>query len=263
MTDRLSLRGRVALVTGGSRGIGRAISLALADAGAAVAVNYRRDEAAAREVVERIAADGGVAAAYPASISDVAAIEALVPAVANELGLIDLLVSNAGIASRGQSLFDSEPGELARLMGVNVYGPHRLVQLVLPDMREQARGDIVFISSSITRHCPRGSGPYTIAKTAMEAMAFTLAKEERAHGVRVNVVAPGLVATEMGARLVRGGADMDIADLDAVYPFGRVSRPDDIAGAVLFLVSGLASYVSGQRLAVDGCIENEAAFKSS
>lgn len=263
MTDHLSLHGRVALVTGGSRGIGRAIALALAEAGAAVAVNYRRDRDAAEDLVKAITAEGGVAGAYQASVSEPAELEAMVPAITADLGPVDILISNAGIASRGRSVFDTDPAEMARLMAVNVYGPHRLIQLVLPGMRRQDRGDIVVISSAITRYCPPNSAPYSMAKTALEAMAFTLAKEEREHGIHVNIVAPGLVNTEMGARLVRGAADMDIADLDSSYPFGRVSQPEDVAGTVLFLVSRLAGYVSGQRLAVDGCVETGAAFKSS
>ena len=255
--EGIDLSGRVALVTGGGRGIGRAVALALGRAGAAVAVNYRRDEDAAAQVVKDITAAGGTAGAYPASVGDLDALDGLVAAVAADLGPIDILVNNAGMASRGQSVVDSDPAELPRLMAVNALGPHRLAQLVLPAMRTRPRGDIVFISSADVTRLSANGAPYNMGKAAMEALAFTLAKEERPHGVHVNVVAPGLVATDMGERLVAAKVGTTIGDLDSRYPFGRVCTPDDVAGAVLFLVSGLAGYVTGQRIGVDGGLDHD------
>ncbi len=120
-------------------------------------------------------------------------------------------------------------------------------------MRERPRGDIVMVSSAATIAYAANGGPYNMGKAALEALAFTLAKEERRHGVRVNVVAPGLVVTEMGRRLVRAGRGVeDIHELDRHMPFGRVCRPEDVAGVVRFLVSERAGYVTGQRIYVDG-----------
>ena len=272
--ETIDLTGRVALVTGGGRGIGRAVALALGRAGAAVAVNYRRDEDAAAQVVKDITAAGGTAGAYPASVGDLDALDGLVAAVGADLGPIDILVNNAGMASRGQSVVDTDPAELPRLMAVdqtayatskarhramavNALGPHRLAQLVLPAMRTRPRGDIVFISSADVTRLSANGAPYNMGKAAMEALAFTLAKEERPHGVHVNVVAPGLVATDMGERLVAAKVGTTIGDLDSRYPFGRVCTPDDVAGAVLFLVSGLAGYVTGQRIGVDGGLDHD------
>ena len=161
------------------------------------------------------------------------------------------------MASRGQSVVDTDPAELPRLMAVNALGPHRLAQLVLPAMRTRPRGDIVFISSADVTRLSANGAPYNMGKAAMEALAFTLAKEERPHGVHVNVVAPGLVATDMGERLVAAKVGTTIGDLDSRYPFGRVCTPDDVAGAVLFLVSGLAGYVTGQRIGVDGGLDHD------
>jgi 3-oxoacyl-[acyl-carrier protein] reductase len=242
----------VALVTGGGRGIGRAICLGLAADGAQVALTYRRDADAAREVVAAIEAAGGRAVSYAASVEALEDDERVVGTVTTDLGPVDLLVNNAGIASRGRNVADTDPEEPGRLLAAHAVGPHHLCRLVLPGMRTRPRGDIVFISSVATDHLAAGGGPYNMAKAAMEALAMTLAKEEREHGVHVNVVAPGLVETEMGRRLVRAGGVEDISALHRHMPFGRVCQPDDVAAVVRFLVSDAAGYVSGVRIRVDG-----------
>ena len=251
-----ALDGRVALVTGGGRGIGRAISERLAAAGATVAVNYRRDREAADETVAAIAAAGGSAAAYQASIDDAEADAAMVEAVVNDHGYVDLLVLNAGIASRGRSVVDTDPAEMERVVATHAFGAHHLSRLVLPSMRTRPRGDIVMISSVATNSMSANGAPYNMGKAALEALAFTLAKEERQHGVHVNVVAPGLVETDMGVRLARaitGNREMDdLRALDAGSPFGRVCQPDDVSAVVLFLCSDDAGYLTGQRIEVDG-----------
>ena len=250
------LNGRVAIVTGGGRGIGRGISELLAAHGATVAVNYRKDAEAAAETVAAIEAAGGAAKAYPGSVDDDADCAALVAAVVADFGGIDILVCNAGIASRGRSVADTEPEELTRVMATHALGPHHLSREALPSMRTRGRGDIVMISSVATSHMAPNGAPYNMGKAAMEALAFTLAKEERPHGIHVNVVAPGLVETDMGLRLARaisGQRDMpDLRSMDAASPFGRVCQPADIANVVLWLCSEGAGYVTGQRIEVDG-----------
>jgi 3-oxoacyl-[acyl-carrier protein] reductase len=248
----VGLEGRVALVTGGGRGIGRAISLALAEDGADVAVNYHRDAEAAEATVAEIHAKGCRAGAYRASVSDVGQVRAMVDAVLADLGPVDILVSNAGIASRGLPVAETDPAELERVVATHALGAHHVCQAVLPAMRSRPRGDVVVISSVATRFLGANGAPYNMAKAALEAFAYTLAKEEAAHGIRVNVVAPGLVETEMGRRLVRALGVDDIRRLDARMPFGRVCRPEDVAGVVRFLVSDAAGYVTGQWIAVDG-----------
>jgi 3-oxoacyl-[acyl-carrier protein] reductase len=244
---------RVALVSGGSRGIGRAIALGLAADGMDVAVNYRRDAEAAAATVADIEALGRRAIAYQASVDDAEADRAMVEAVLEDLGGIDVLVNNAGLASRGHKVTDTDPDEVQRLLATHAIGAHHLCRLAVPSMRERGGGSVVMISSTATRNWASHHGPYTMAKVALEALALTLAKEEVRHGIRVNIVAPGLVDTDMGKRLVKGAMGVeDIRTLDATMPLGHVCRPEDVADVVRFLASDAARYVTGQRVFVDG-----------
>lgn len=249
----MSLAGRVALVTGGGRGIGRAISLTLARDGASVAVNYRRDLEAATGTVAAIAATGGRAKAYAASVDSLEQDQAMVEAVLADFGHIDILINNAGIASRGQSVADTDPAEMERVVRTHAFGPHYLCKLVVPSMRTRPRGDIIMISSVATNLMSGNGGPYNMGKAAMEALALTLSKEERHNNIHVNIVAPGLVETDMGVRLARATRGVgDIHELDASAPFGRVCQPQDVADVVSYFVSEQAAYLTGQRVGVDG-----------
>lgn len=232
--------------------MGHAISLALAEEGADVAVNYRKDVESAEATVARLESLGRRAVAVQASVDDPDADAAMVERVVDELGSISILVNNAGLASRGNAVADTDPTEVDRLLATHAVGPHHLCRLVLPHMRPSDRGDIVFISSVATDHNAANGAPYNMAKSAMESLASTLAKEEQRNGIRVNVVAPGLVETEMGRRLVRAGGVDDINKLHEHYPFGRVCQPEDVADVVRFLVGDGGSYVSGVRIRVDG-----------
>jgi NAD(P)-dependent dehydrogenase (short-subunit alcohol dehydrogenase family) len=253
------LDGRVGLVTGGGRGIGRGICELLAAEGATVAVNYRKDVDAAEDAVAAINAGGGHAKAYAASIDDPEQDAAMVDAVVADFGFVDLLVCNAGIASRGNNVIDTDPGELQRVLATHAIGAHHLCRLVLPSMRTRPRGDIVMISSVATSYYQGGGAPYNMAKAALEALAFTLAKEEMRHGIHVNVVAPGLVESEMGRRLAKAtGGVTDLRDIDRRAPFGRVCQPVDVARVVLWLTSEGAGYVTGQRVECDGGVPNPA-----
>ena len=248
----ISLKGRVALVTGGSRGIGRAIARSLAEAGADVAVNYRRDEGAAKETVAAIEKMGRKAKAYSASVENWDEDVAMVADVLKDFGSIGILVNNAGIASRGNSVADTDPAELERVIRVHAFGPHYLSKLVIPHMRKEKRGDIVMISSNATKHNAPNGAPYSMGKAAMDALARTIAKEERGNGIRCNIVGPSLTVTEMGIRLTKARTGGDIHKLDAASPFGRVSVPEDVANVVTFLVSDANPYANGQKIYIDG-----------
>jgi 3-oxoacyl-[acyl-carrier protein] reductase len=249
----MGLEGRVALVTGGGRGIGRAVSLALAEDGADVAINYRRDEQAAADTVADIEKLGRRSASYRASVDSWDEDEAMVAAVLSDFGGVDVLVNNAGIASRGHSVVDTDPAEFERVWRTHAFGAFALSKLVLPSMRERHRGDIVMVSSAATVHMAGHSSPYNVAKAGLEALARTLAKEERRNNIHVNVVAPGLVETEMGRRLVKGAMGVeDITTLHAGSPFGHVCTPEEVADVVRFLVSDAGGYLTDQKLTIDG-----------
>ncbi|MFN8040398.1 MAG: SDR family oxidoreductase [Acidimicrobiales bacterium] len=248
-----SSTGRVALVTGGGRGIGRAISLGLADDGFDVAIGYRRDAAAAAEVVAAIAGKGRAASAYPADLADTAAVEQLVASAAADFGRLDVVVANGGIASRGHSVADTDPAELERVLRVHALGAHALCRAAVPHLRQHDRSDVILISSVATLTHAANGAPYTMAKAALEALGLTLAKEELRHGMRVNIVAPGLVDTQMGQRLMQAVAGIDdLRTLDPAMPFGHVCTPDDVANVVRWLVGDANTYVTGQKVNVDG-----------
>ena len=252
-SNELPLQGRVALVTGGGRDIGRAISLGLAADGADVAVNYRKDRDSADATVADIKALGRRALAYQASIDLLEDDQRLAAEVIADFGAIDILVNNGGIASRGNSVADTDPAELERVLRTHALGPHHLCQAVLPSMRTRDRGDIIFISSVATLTHAANGGPYNMGKAAMDALALTLAKEELRHDIHVNIVAPGLVDTSMGQKLMKAVAGVDdLRTLDAAMPFGRVCQPDNVSDVVRWFVSPAAAYVTGQRVNVDG-----------
>ena len=249
----MGLEGRVALITGGGRGIGRGIAECLARDGADIAVNFRRDEASAVEMAHAARALGRRAGHYQADVADWTACEAMVAQVLKDFGKIDILVNNAGIASRGQSVTVTDPAEMERVVRTHAFSAFYLSKLVVPQMRALGRGDVVMISSSATKSLGANGSPYNMGKAALEALAKTLAKEERVNNIRVNVVAPGLVETEMGKRLARATRGVaDIRDLIPTSPFGLVCQPEDIGNAVAFLVSEQGRYITHEVLYVDG-----------
>lgn len=175
----------------------------------------------------------------------------MVEQVVADMGRLDVLVCNAGIASRGRTVVDTDPAEPARVIGVHAIGAHHLTALALPHLRQHERSDVVLISSTAATRPSPGGAPYMMAKVALEALGRTLALEEAANGVRVNIVAPGLTVTEMGDRLARAVSGVSgAADLDGTTPFGRVTRPQDVAAVVAFLVSADGAMITGQRIEV-------------
>lgn len=244
---------RRALVTGGGRGIGRGIALRLGSRNVSVALTFRRDRDAADKVVIGLREQGMDAVALELDLADPAAFERVVDDAASALGGLDILVNNAGSASSGRHVRDTDVAELVKVLNVHAVGPHQLCRAALPYLRQHARSDIVFVSSIASRSTMAGGAPYSMGKAAVEALASTLAREERGNGVHVNVVAPGLVNTDMGRRLVRAtlGSD-DITELDQSSPFGRTCTPEDVAGVVSFLLSTDASYLTDQRIVIDG-----------
>jgi 3-oxoacyl-[acyl-carrier protein] reductase len=236
------LKNRVALVTGGSRGIGEAIAIALAKAGAAVAVNYRERSQEAAAVVENIQRNGGRAAAIAADVSLAGAVRGMISDVESRLGPIDILVNNAGIAvMRGLDEITEE--DFDRTVAVNLKSAFLCTQGVLAGMRGRRWGRIVNISSIAARGAGSISVAYNASKAGLEGLTRGYASRLAPEGVTVNAVAPGLIDTEMGKPLIEAG-------VIARIPVGRSGTGEEIAQAVMLLVRD--GYITGQTLAVNG-----------
>ena len=249
----MNLQGQVAIVTGGSRGIGKGCALALAEAGADIAIAFRRDEDAARQTETEITAMGRRCLAYKADVTNQEHVKAMVEKALETFGRIDILVNNAGGPSTGRWLFHTEPSEMQYQINTHIMGPFYFTKAVLPTMRQQKKGNIIFISSVETKMFPAGHIPYAVGKSGVEAMGRCLALEERDYGIRVNVVGPGVIETDMSRRVAKAlKGTSNVADLFEKWPFGRPGKPSDIANLIVFLVSDKASYISGQVIFVDG-----------
>jgi 3-oxoacyl-[acyl-carrier protein] reductase len=235
-----ALKGRVALVTGGSRGIGRAIAISLAEAGAAVAVNYLSKAAEAKAVVEAIHKLGGRTISVGADVSLAAAVKGMVAGVERELGPIDILINNAGIAIN-RPVDELTEEDFDRTMAVNLKSVFLCTQAVLPGMRKRRWGRIVNISSGAARGAG-GVGPhYNASKDGMEGMTRGYAARLVKDGITVNAVAPSLIETDMVTA---------VASSAARIPLGRFGKPEECAKIVMMLLDN--EYMTGQTVALSG-----------
>jgi 3-oxoacyl-[acyl-carrier protein] reductase len=243
----IDLAGRVALVTGASRGIGRAIATRLAAQGATVIAAARGENAAA--TVDAITASGGKAELASVDVGDTAAIDALVTGSLARHGRIDILVNNAGIA-RDQLMLRMKRDDWDQVIATNLTAAFALTQAVLKPMIRQKGGRIVCISSVVGQSGNAGQANYAASKAGLIGFAKAVAQEVASRNITVNVVAPGLIDTDM----TRGITDSAREEWAAKIPLRRLGSPDDIAGAVCFLASDEAAYITGQVLAVNGGI---------
>jgi len=239
------LTGKVAIVTGASRGIGRAIAEQLASAGASVVCVARSDNAAA--TAEAIRAAGGEAEAHGVDVTDAAAVEALIASVVEKHGRIDILVNNAGIA-RDQLMLRMKRADWDEVIATNLTASFTWCQAVLKPMIRQRAGRIVAISSVVGQSGNAGQANYAASKAGLIGFCKALAREVASRNVTVNVVAPGLIGTDM-TKAITDNAKSDWA---SQIPMGRMGTPEEVATAVRFLASDEASYITGQVLAVNG-----------
>lgn len=243
----MKLEGKKALVTGASRGIGRAIALALAAEGADVAVNYAGSEAAAKEVAAEIEAMGRKAFVIQADISSNAAATEMIDKVVAEFGRIDILVNNAGITRDGL-LMRMKEEDWDAVLTTNLKGVFNCTKASIKYMMKQRAGHIVSISSVVGLMGNAGQANYAAAKAGVIGFTKAVAKEVAARGITVNAVAPGFIQTDMTKVL----SEKVVEGMKASIPLARLGDPEDIAKAVVFLASDDASYITGQTLNVDG-----------
>jgi 3-oxoacyl-[acyl-carrier protein] reductase len=241
------LDGKVAIVTGGSRGIGRAISLTLAKAGAHVVVNFAGNEAAASDTLRAIEADGGHGELRQFSVADDDAVTAAFKAVTDAHKRLDILVNNAGIAL-DQLLLRIKQDEIDRTFATNLGGAIYCAKAAVRTMMRAKTGRIINLSSVVGESGNPGQAVYAASKAGLLGLTKSLAREYASRGITVNAVAPGFIDTDMTTSLPEAAQKGIIEQT----PLGRVGRPEEVAAAVLFLASDEASYITGQTLRVNG-----------
>ena len=241
------LAGKRALVTGGSRGIGKAVSLLLAEAGAAVAVNFQHSAEAADEVCRMARGLGVDARCYQANVACEEDALAMMDAVDKDFGAVDILVNNAGI-TRDKSFLKMTRGMWDEVLGVNLNGVFNVTRRALPAMVESGWGRVINMTSIVGQTGNFGQANYAVTKGGLIAFTMTLAREVARKGVTVNAVAPGFIETDMTKDL----SEAALAVVTSMTPLARLGKPEEVAAAVLFLASPQASYITGQVIPVNG-----------
>jgi NAD(P)-dependent dehydrogenase (short-subunit alcohol dehydrogenase family) len=243
------LDGKVAIVTGASKGIGEAIARGLAQAGAKVMVSSRKQEAVNR-VAQEIQEAGGEAMAQQAHMGDPDQVAALVSRTVEKWGRLDIAVNNAGTNPHFGPLLTADEGQLEKILDVNLKGYFRLCKQVVPPMEDQGGGKIINITSVVGIRPGPGMGAYSISKAGVIMLTKVLASELGASNIQVNAIAPGLIKTKF-SQVLWQNEDL-LRHQESVTPLGRIGMPEDVVGAALFLASSASDWVTGTVLLVDG-----------
>jgi 3-oxoacyl-[acyl-carrier protein] reductase len=241
------LDGKVAIVTGGSRGIGRAVALKLASAGAKIVINYAGNLNAAQETKAMIEEKGGSALMIQADVSDMAAVDAMIKNALDTFGHIDILVNNAGI-TRDNLLMRMKEEDWDAVINTNLKGIFTCTKAVSRIMMKQKSGKIINMTSVVGIIGNAGQANYAAAKAGVIGFTKSMAKELASRNITVNAIAPGFIATDM----TQGLTEQVKADLATKIPLNRLGTPEDVAAAVVFLATDSANYITGQTLNVDG-----------
>jgi len=241
------LTGKVALVTGGSRGIGRAASVALAKRGAHVVINYVSNEGAARAVAEQIQAEGGKAELVQFDVGNSEAAEKSIAEVAKRLGRLDVLVCSAGISIDGL-LLRLKDEDFDRILSINVKGSVACARAATKVMMRARTGRVIFLSSVVGEMGNAGQTAYAASKAALLGVTKSMARELASRSITVNAITPGFIDTDMTGALT----DDQKTAINSAIPLGRTGKPEEIAAAVVYLASDEAAYITGQALRVNG-----------
>lgn len=242
------LEGKRALVTGGSRGIGRAIAIAFAEAGADVAIGYRRDVDAAAATLKEVEAHGRRGIAHAADVRDGEAVAALVEAARAAFGGLDIVVANAGVPTRFEPLQKVDPGYWKRVIDIDLNGVFHTLHAALPILRAQESGVILTVSSVAADIFGPFGGPYVAAKAAVNALTKVVARENAPKNVRANVIAPGLIATELADGMVAFHGDEIVKSI----PLQRMGTAEEVAQMAVYLASEDAAWITGKVFRIDG-----------
>ena len=244
---KIDLSEKIALVTGGGRGIGRACCAALAEAGASVAVNYSRSVEAAEEVKQEIESAGGKALTYQADVSSYEEVTAMFDKVKEDFGTLDILVNNAGVIQDGL-LLTMKPAGWRKVIGVSLDGAFHCTKAAGEIMLRKRSGKVISISSVMGVSGGAGQTNYASAKAGIIAFMRACAAEMGKRGIQFNTILPGMIVTDMSERVREKGGDVIMERI----PAGRFGEPEDVARLVVFLASAQSDYITGQAIAVDG-----------
>jgi 3-oxoacyl-[acyl-carrier protein] reductase len=243
-----ALASKKALVTGASRGIGRAIAKAMAEAGADVAIGYRREADAAKSLVGEIEALGRRAFAFAADVREYDAVKAMVDGAHAALGGLDVVVANAGVPTRFEPLHEVDLGYWKRVLSIDLDGVFHTLHAALPLLRAQKRGVVLTISSIAAETCQANSAPYTAAKAGVNALTKVVARENARLGIRANVVAPGLIQTDIADGMLAEHGDRIVKAI----PLGRIGTSEEVAQLCVYLASDAAEWITGKVFPIDG-----------